>query len=726
MKLFKKLAILAMTAFAFTACEDVPAPYNLPGEGGGNGSGSETLSENLLENNDFETWENGKPAAWGLTVTNADIEQSNDAMSGTNAVIIKGYADSNKRFASKSYYLLPGTYYISAYIKQSGTTAGKFRMGYAKLTNGVAVDYTTDYQYLTNFIETTNEWSEVTANFELEETTEVAIMLVNSKSDAPVLVDNVTLKTIGGGLSEDGGDTPSIPGEQTTIANAIEAGPGAAKVSGTVLATYARGFIVNDGTASILVYLGSEHSYVAGDVVTVEGSTSMYAGMLQFGSGASVEKTGTETVNHPTASVMSAADMDAYLSAPVIKYVQYTGKLTINGYYYNVEISGATKAMGSISYPAEGMVDASLDGKEITVTGYTIGVSSSKYVNTMAVSVVAADGGGDTPSIPGEQTTIANAIEAGPGAAKVSGTVLATYARGFIVNDGTASILVYLGSEHSYVAGDVVTVEGTTSEYAGMLQFGSGTSVEKTGTESVSHPAVSVMSAADMDAYLSAPVIKYVQYTGKLTINGYYYNVEISGATKAMGSISYPAAGMVDASLDGKEITVTGYTIGVSSSKYVNTMAVSVVAADGSTTPDDGGDEGDDEGGITEPVVFNFTNPTSLTPSITPAEKGKGVEFDEVTFTNGDVTITALKNDASTKVRIWTKNDLTTELRSYNKSTITISGKGMKKIVFEGNKTDTMTADTGTLISEGTWTGDADSVTFNVTGTLNINTITVE
>ena len=49
----------------------------------------------------------------------------------------------------------------------------------------------------------------------------------------------------------------------------------------------------------------------------------------------------------------------------------------------------------------------------------------------------------------------------------------------------------------------------------------------------------------------------------------------------------------------------------------------------------------------------------------------------------------------------------------------------MKKIVFDGNKVSTMTTTTGTL-SEGTWTGDADSVTFNVTGTLNINTITVE
>lgn len=713
MKLFKKLAILAMTAFAFTACEDVPAPYNLPGEGGGNGSGSETLSENLLENNDFETWENGKPAAWGLTVTNADIEQSNDAMSGTNAVIIKGYADSNKRFASKSYYLLPGTYYISAYIKQSGTTAGKFRMGYAKLTNGVAVDYTTDYQYLTNFIETTNEWSEVTANFELEETTEVAIMLVNSKSDAPVLVDDVTLKTIGGGLSEDEGDTPATP------TNAYIYEP----------------FTSNLGSFTTTEIIGSypwEYAaqYKCAKVTGYSGAANAAESWLVSPS---------FDLTNETAAYISFDYVIAYNSDDIVACHQvmfssdYNGNVenaTWEAINYNPIKSGSwvLENTGKIAIPE------SMYGKSNVTVAFKYTSSASNASTWEVANVIVApgdgsetpDGGGDTPSIPGEQTTIANAIEAGPGAAKVSGTVLATYARGFIVNDGTASILVYLGSEHSYVAGDVVTVEGNTSEYAGLLQFGSGTSVEKTGTESVSQPAVSVMSAADMDAYLSAPVIKYVQYTGKLTINGYYYNVEISGATKAMGSISYPAAGMVDASLDGKEITVTGYTIGVSSSKYVNTMAVSVVAADGSTTPDDGGDEGDDEGGITEPVVFDFTNPTSLTPSITPAaEKGKGVEFDEVTFTNGDVTITALKNDATTKVRIWTKNDLTTEFRSYNKSTITISGKGMKKIVFDGNKVSTMTTTTGTL-SEGTWTGDADSVTFNVTGTLNINTITVE
>lgn len=535
MKLFKKLAIMAMAAFAFTACEDVPAPYNLPGEGGG--SGDATLSENLLENSDFETWENNKPVSWGLTVSSANIEKSTDAMSGESSVLIKGYADSNKRFASKSYFLLPGTYYLSAYVKQSGNEAGNFRMGYAILTNGVAVDYTTDYQYLTYATEVTSEWSEITANFTLTETTEIAVMLVNAKSNAPILVDDVTLKTIGGGLSEDTGNT----------------------------------------------------------------------------------------------------------------------------------------------------------------------------------------------SIPGEKTTIANVIAAGVGNAKTEGTIIATYARGFIINDGTASILVYLGGEHNHTAGDVVTVEGTTSLYAGMLQFGAGTTVEKTGTATVTHPAVSVMSAADMDAYLKAPVIKYVQYTGKLTISGYYYNVEISGASTAIGSISYPVNGLVDESLNGKEITVTGYTIGVSSSKYVNTMALSVVAADGSTTPDEGGSDegGNDEGETGESVVFDFTNPTSLTPSITPAETGKGVEFDEVTFTNGDVTIKAVKNSATTKVRIWTKNNGTTEFRSYNGSIITISGKGLTKIVFDGAKISSMSPDSGSF-SDGVWTGNADEVTFSVTGTLNVNTITVQ
>ena len=384
--------------------------------------------------------------------------------------------------------------------------------------------------------------------------------------------------------------------EEGTIAAVIAAGAGEATANGTVVATYARGFLMSDETGSILVYLGSDNGYAVGDAVTVSGTTSLYAGLLQFGNTSTVTKNGTETVNTPTATQMTGADLDAYVANPTVKYVQYKGTLNISGYYYNVNVEGASTAVGSIAYPKDGSVDASLNGKEVIVTGYTIGVSSSKFVNTMAVSVVAANPddatGGDTPS----ENTIASIIATGAGEATANGTVVATYGRGFLMSDGTGSILVYLGSDNGYAVGDAVTVSGTTSLYAGLLQFGNTSTVTKNGTETVNTPTATQMTGADLDAYVANPTVKYVQYKGTLNISGYYYNVNVEGASKAVGSIAYPKDGSVDASLNGKEVIVTGYTIGVSSSKFVNTMAVSVVAAN----PDDttgGEEEGGDEGG---------------------------------------------------------------------------------------------------------------------------------
>ena len=384
--------------------------------------------------------------------------------------------------------------------------------------------------------------------------------------------------------------------EEGTIAAVIAAGAGEATANGTVVATYARGFLMSDETGSILVYLGSDNGYAVGDAVTVSGTTSLYAGLLQFGNTSTVTKNGTEIVNTPTATQMTGADLDAYVANPTVKYVQYKGTLNISGYYYNVNVEGASTAVGSIAYPKDGSVDASLNGKEVIVTGYTIGVSSSKFVNTMAVSVVVANPddatGGDTPS----ENTIASIIAAGAGEATANGTVVATYGRGFLMSDGTGSILVYLGSDNGYAVGDAVTVSGTTSLYAGLLQFGNTSTVTKNGTETVNTPTATQMTGADLDAYIANPTVKYVQYKGTLNISGYYYNVNVEGASKAVGSIAYPKDGSVDASLNGKEVIVTGYTIGVSSSKFVNTMAVSVVAAN----PDDttgGEEEGGDEGG---------------------------------------------------------------------------------------------------------------------------------
>ena len=173
----------------------------------------------------------------------------------------------------------------------------------------------------------------------------------------------------------------------STIADVIAAGAAdVAKVEGTIVATYARGFLVQDATGTILVYEGSDKGHAIGDVVTVEGKTSPYGGLLQF-SNVEVVKTGATTVEYPSATVLDGAALDAYISAPYIKYVKYTGTLAINNNYYNVNVDGATTAVGSIQYPKDGIVNAELNGKVVTVTGYVIGISGTKYVSTMATKV---------------------------------------------------------------------------------------------------------------------------------------------------------------------------------------------------------------------------------------------------------------------------------------------------------------------------------------------------
>lgn len=176
------------------------------------------------------------------------------------------------------------------------------------------------------------------------------------------------------------------------ISDIMENGVGEYEIKGTVVGTYARGCLINDGTGYILYYAGSATTATVGDVVTLSGSVTQYAGLYQFGntSTLTIESSGNK-FTYPTPRVLSSTDMDAMIATPAVEYVSYTGTLSISGYYYNVAIDGAETAVGSISYPAEGLVDTLLNNKQVTVTGYFIGVSSGKYFNTMATSVTAAD-----------------------------------------------------------------------------------------------------------------------------------------------------------------------------------------------------------------------------------------------------------------------------------------------------------------------------------------------
>lgn len=343
------------------------------------------------------------------------------------------------------------------------------------------------------------------------------------------------------------------------------------KVQGSVIATYTRGFLLSDDSGQILVYLNVKPNYTVGDIVTVEGTTSKYANVMQFGNTSVVTRLGrADSFSYPEPKEYTGAQLDAYVgNVDGFHYAKIVGELVIDGSYINLNVAGATK-QGSISYPFDGVVDKSLNGKQVEVIGYLIG-ATSRY-NVMATSIEPV-GATNTFSSIGEVAL------AKPGKYAVKGQVIAKYQRGFLLSDGSGTILVFDKNGFDFVPGDIVKVSGQVTNYAGFNQFGTTPVCEKLSDGSAKAPTALNLDVTAMEEYLTAPYIAYVEYTGKLTVSGTYYNVIISGTDKCQGSIQYPIDGVVDESLNGKQVTVEGYTLGVSGGKYINTMAVKVTEA---------------------------------------------------------------------------------------------------------------------------------------------------
>lgn len=255
---------------------------------------------------------------------------------------------------------------------------------------------------------------------------------------------------------------------QGTIADITAAGNYTVKGAWAV-ATYANGCLLTDNSGAYILAYNPTVTPAVGEVVDIEGAVSEYAKLLQFGAGSVVTKTGeTKTVTHPTAEVLDGAKMDAYLGTPVIKYVEYSGVLSISsGKYYNVTVPGASTSQGSVAYPGDDIKATltSLDGKGIKVTGYLIGVTSSKYVNTMAVSVEETTvempetpDTPDTPEIPAEGTgfmsdaAFVDSSENYNGNAKINGSTEVN-SSGFKL--GTSKLAGYFASKAVGVAGDL-------------------------------------------------------------------------------------------------------------------------------------------------------------------------------------------------------------------------------------------------------------------------------
>ena len=151
--------------------------------------------DNLLENGSFEEWNGSNPIAWGNGNIGhkSTISQSSEAYEGNYAIVVNGSTSSNQRLASKSYTLPAGTYTIAAYIKQSGSAAGAFKLGYGIIKDGAITN--NDYKYPKDPTTVTSDWKLYTYEFTLTQETLITALVMNSKSGGgnAILVDNVTI-----------------------------------------------------------------------------------------------------------------------------------------------------------------------------------------------------------------------------------------------------------------------------------------------------------------------------------------------------------------------------------------------------------------------------------------------------------------------------------------------------------------------------------------------------
>lgn len=250
-------------------------------------------------------------------------------------------------------------------------------------------------------------WALATANFTLKQVPSELYIKFTSDLTSSHRIDDVKLfEGIGGTEVDLDNITPPVT-ETKTIAEVIAGSVGATYTTqGQVVAINGRSFLIQDNSGKILVYLGwkdnkpvVDYSATIGQTVKVTGKTTIYSKLVQFSeTDLVIEKVSDGSFTQPTPEKFDGAAFDAYAAAtPVIKYIEYSGTLTIDGYYYNIAVDG-TDLQGSLAYPADGFVDASLNGQVVIVKGYTLGMTNqSKMLSTIAVSV---EKDGDAPAEP--------------------------------------------------------------------------------------------------------------------------------------------------------------------------------------------------------------------------------------------------------------------------------------------------------------------------------------
>lgn len=381
----KKIYLLSAVAMlAMASCDDYDDQFNL----GNQISDVKKGTPIVLTADDYATVAN--------LAANKELAAKLDAESGTTA-----YTEALAKLGSQKYFgtLITADQFLPAFINNKYKEAdlgSTFRVTYNEYTG--KSEYLADFdqlkgEYTLTADDYSTAWDGASSATYLTPKTVAKLpeLLKGAKADAEagdIVVVNYAYSDF---EPAGGGDTPAESYTKLSEVTANTDG-GEYTVKGVVCATYSRGFLLTDNTGYILVYKTSD--VAIGDEVTVAGTTSKYGGLMQFPNSSEVTLVKAGKVpdyKHPSPKTLTGADFDAYCAAPSVEYVTFQGNLSISGNYYNVKVDGTSK-VGSLANVIAGTVDASLNGKDVVVTGYAIGAtgSGSKYLNVMVTSVVEA------------------------------------------------------------------------------------------------------------------------------------------------------------------------------------------------------------------------------------------------------------------------------------------------------------------------------------------------
>ena len=231
-------------------------------------------------------------------------------------------------------------------------------------------------------------------------------------------------------------------------------------------------------------------------------------------------------------------------------------------------------------------------------------------------------GGGEGGS--DEIVTVAEALAASAGTTvAVTGNVYALCKTGAVVGDATGFIYYFNKNiaDMKWNIGDKGTIKGAVSKYGGFNQFTNTAEVTYIGNEAITYPEAEELDGAALDAWFDAPAIKYVKVKGTLSISGNYYNLNVEGTTKAVGSLVQPNDDVLASDVtNNSKVTVVGFAMYTSGSKYVNIVATSVTI---------------DEAGETK----NITNDpeTAYTTSEAKAIVDEGLGLEQAVYVKGTV-----------------------------------------------------------------------------------------